>query len=92
MKLENYRKQDIEESIETRREALHHLMEVEKHLWTDDIEEAIKRTVDMHLALVKLSRMQSVKCTEDKFNRLYKHLNAHGIHVQMIHFRQEKTD
>ncbi len=88
MKLENYRKEDVDEAIEARREALHHLMAAEKYLWTDDIEEAIKHTVDMHLSLIELNKMQSRKRLDD----LIAEFKGDGITIEIKAFKRKKTD
>lgn len=91
MKQQNYREKDDVEVSELRRTALKQLDNIEKDLWTDDIDTAIECTVAMHLTLVKLSQLKSVKRVEDKFNQLYQVLNANGINAQII-FRHKKTD
>lgn len=91
MKKQNYRLQDISTAMESRKAVLHQLEQIEMNLWTDNVDEAIKRTADMHLSLVKLSQMQSVKRVEDKFNQLYQVLNANGINAQIV-YRHKKAD
>lgn len=88
MKQTNYRRDDIADALETKRMILHQLEKIEVNLWTDDIEAAIQRTADMHLALVKLTRMQSSKRVEN----ICSLLNAHNYGVQIINFKRKKAD
>lgn len=73
MKLENYRREDITDVIEIKKLAMHQLQQIEMGMWTDDIDKAIQLTVDMHMQLVKLTRLQSSKRLENAFNQLYWH-------------------
>lgn len=92
MKQQNYRVRDIPESLELRRSILSSLYKVESNLWSDDLETASKQIVEMHLQLVKLSRLQSVKRLENKFDQLYKLSNAHGLRIDIIKFEHKKAD
>ncbi|MEK5038822.1 hypothetical protein [Sporosarcina sp. FSL K6-3457] len=88
MKLENYKRDDISDVLEIKRMILHQLESIETNLWTDNVDEALKRTVDMHLSLVSLTRLQSSKRLEDAFRKA----GMNGIHVSLINFGHKKTD
>ncbi|WP_438312317.1 hypothetical protein [Sporosarcina sp. FA9] len=90
----HYKTENLPEAIEENKKVMHQLEHIEMNFWTSNVDEAIKRTVDLHLALVKLSRMQSAKRMENAFNALNDGLVASGIRIQMIQpsFRHKKTD
>lgn len=84
----SYRRQDLPIAIEEKKKALHQIEQIEMHLWTDNIDEAIKRTVDLHLALINLNRLQSSKRLEELFSQM----DAKGVQVRIINFKHKKTD
>lgn len=88
----NYRSEDIGTVLEMRREVLHHLEQIEMHLWTDNLQEASRRAVEMHRTIAKIHDLKMGKQHESAMNQLFQSLNANGIHVQMVNFPHKKTD
>ena len=88
MKLENYKRDDITDALEIKKLILHQLEQIEMNVWTDDIDTAIQRTVDMHLMFVNHTRMQSSKRIENICNVL----KMHNIGVQIINSKHKKAD
>lgn len=86
--MEYYKHDDLSDEIEIKKMAIHQLEQIEMNIWTDNIDEAFKRTVDMHLLLVNLTRKQSAKRIENVVNQLKLH-NA-GFHI--INFGHKKAD
>lgn len=93
MRKVNYREEDFPIAIEEKKKVMHQIEHIEMNFWTDNIEEAMKRTADMYMSLANLNRMQSSKRMESKINQLYAVLNAQGIQIEIIPiFRRKKTD
>ncbi|BAQ11350.1 hypothetical protein OXB_2879 [Bacillus sp. OxB-1] len=92
MKLENYRKEDIEEVIELKKMAQHQINKVELHNWTDDIDKAINRTLALYQLFSKIRSLKNAQSDERKMEFLAAKLAMGGIQVQSIHFGHKKTD
>lgn len=92
MKLENYRRADVETVIELKKMVLHQIEAIEICNWTDDIEEAIIRTETMLSLLQEIRRMKLEKSLGTKLDILAARLIAQGINAQAMQFPHKKAD
>lgn len=92
MKLENYRRSDVEAVVELKKMVLHQLDAIEICNWTDDIDEAVIRT-ETTLALFKeVRRMKIENNIGTKVDALVARLIAQGVNAQAMQFTTKKAD
>lgn len=92
MKLENYKRTDLEDALDMKRMALHQIEQIEKCIWTDDVDQAAVRAFNLYETMKKLGDMKQAKREEENFSFLLNKLMASGVHASIIHFEHKKTD
>lgn len=92
MKLEDYRRSDIDLAIERKKWIQHQIEMIEKCNWTDDVEEAMVRTEDMLRNLQLLRQMKVEKVLDNRENMMVAKLKAQGVNAMAFRFTHKKTD
>ncbi|QTD41949.1 hypothetical protein [Sporosarcina sp. Te-1] len=78
--------------IEHKKMIQHQLDNIERCNWTDEIDDAIVRTLSVYESLQKIRVMKNEKHCDSKMNFLAAMLQGQGVKVQVVHYGHKKTD
>ncbi|GKV56009.1 hypothetical protein NCCP2222_19560 [Sporosarcina sp. NCCP-2222] len=92
MKLEDYKSEDIEEVLELKTMALQQISEIERAIWTDNVNEATARAAHLFGAMQKVRVLKNKKSDEEKMKFLVSKLMDQGVNAQVVVFGHKKTD
>lgn len=92
MRLEDYKSEDIEEVLELKTMALQQIDEIERAIWTDNINQATARTAHLYEIMQKVRVMKNKKADEEKMKFLVAKLMCQGVNAQVVVFGHKKTD
>lgn len=92
MKLENYRRSDIERAVDLKKMAAHQIEAIELCNWTDDMEEAVFRAETLLEIFRQVRVMQHMKRADSSVHALASKLTAQGIHAQAYFMAKKKAD
>lgn len=92
MKLQNYRKEDIELVVDLKKMALHQIEALEICNWTDDLDSAIVRIEILQETFKRLREMKYSKALGSRTEMLAAKLIAQGINAQAMQFANKKAD
>ncbi|MEK3935974.1 hypothetical protein MKY41_11655 [Sporosarcina sp. FSL W7-1349] len=92
MKLENYKRTDIEDVLDMKRMSLHQIEQIEKCLWLDEIDQGMVRAYNLFQTLSRIRDLKVSKKKGSGMTLLINKLNEDGVACCSIKFEHKKTD
>lgn len=84
MKLQDYKSEDIEAVIELKEAALHQIKQIEKAIWTDNVNEATARISQLYQTMQRVRVKKNAKQDERTMQFLASELQKKGIRIEII--------
>lgn len=90
MKIEDYKAEDIPTVIELKKAALHQVEQIEKAIFTDDINEATARISQLYLTMQRVREKKNAKHDEGNMRFLMDELRKNGVTVSIVSMKKPK--
>lgn len=88
MKLEDYKPEDIEVVLEMKKAALNQIEEIEKAIWTDNINEATARIARLYQVAQRLRVKKNEKKDEENLRFVEQKFKERGINISLVRIKK----
>lgn len=88
MKIEDYKTEDISTVIELKKVALDQVEQIEKAIWTDDINEATARIARLYQVAQRLRVKKNAKKDEENLRFIEKKFRERGINISLVRIKK----